>query len=74
MFGVGEDMVISLINQGDIPPNRGYKLFFDNYFSSSNLLCYLAEKGYCTTATIQDTRTGRCPLMDSKSMNKKERG
>lgn len=74
LFGVGGDIVVSLISQGSIPSNEGFKIFFDNYFSSSALLNYLAENGYCATSTIQDTRTGRCPLSDSKSINKKERG
>lgn len=74
VYGVGGDMVISLINQAKIPPNEGFKIFFDNYFSSSALLSYLAENGFCATSTIQDARTSRCPLPDKKTMNKKDRG
>lgn len=74
VFGIGGDMVISLIKQANISPNKGYKLFFDNYFSSTSLLNYLAEKGYCATATIQEGRTKKCPLPERKYMEKQPRG
>ncbi|KAF2889286.1 hypothetical protein ILUMI_16887 [Ignelater luminosus] len=50
-------MVVQLINQAKIPSNEGYTLLFDNYFSSISLFSYLAEHGYCATATIQHGRT-----------------
>lgn len=74
VFGIGGDTVVSLIKQGNIPPRKGFKLFFDNYFSSVALLNHLAEMGYCATTTIQEARAANCPLTKKKVMEKQPRG
>lgn len=33
-FGLGGDVVLSLIAQGKLPANSGVKIYFDNYFTS----------------------------------------
>ena len=37
-------------------------VFFDNFFTSHNLLSELAEKNIHACGTIREGRTGRCPL------------
>jgi hypothetical protein len=59
-FGIGGDVVISLIKSANIPSHAGYKLYFDNYFSSLNLFQHLAEEGYCAAATIQENIIKKC--------------
>lgn len=53
-FGIGGDMVVTLINQANIPPNKGYKIFFGNYFSATGMVYHWAHSGYFATGTIQD--------------------
>jgi hypothetical protein len=67
-FGIGGDAVISLMKSANIPSHAGYKLYFDNYFSSLNLFQHLAEEGYCAAATIQENRIKKCPLQSAKQM------
>lgn len=33
-YGIGGDVVVSLLQQVEVPPNQGFKLYFDNYFTS----------------------------------------
>ncbi|KAK9692978.1 Transposase IS4 [Popillia japonica] len=65
-FGILGDTVISLIRQANIPPHKGFKIFFDNYFSSSDLLKHLSEAGCCATDTIQDSELQNALLPMSK--------
>lgn len=74
VFGIGGDTVLSLIMASKIPPNQGYKLFFDNYFSSVSLFRHLTQLGYCATGTIRDNRVEKCPLTEKSKMEKLERG
>jgi hypothetical protein len=73
-FGIGGDVVISLMKSANIPSHAGYKLYFDNYFSTLNLFQHLAEEGYCAAATIQENRIKKCPLQSAKQMAKQSRG
>jgi hypothetical protein len=73
-FGIGGDVVISLMKSANIPSHAGYKLYFDNYFSSLNLFQHLAEEGYCAAATIQENRIKKCPLQSAKQVAKQSRG
>jgi hypothetical protein len=73
-FGIGGDVVISLMKSANIPSHAGYKLYVDNYFSTLNLFQHLAEEGYCAAATIQENRIKKCPLQSAKQMAKQSRG
>lgn len=49
--------------------------FFDNLFTSLNLLGYMRQKGYGATGTIRENRIPRnCPLPNKTTLKKKERG
>lgn len=61
-FGLGGDIVLQLLEKSEILPNNGYKLYFDNYFTSLQLLEHLSENKICATGTIRKNRTGRCPF------------
>ena len=49
-------------------------VYFDNLFTSRQLMVTLAEEGYRATGTVQERRTNKCPLPDSKTMAKTDRG
>lgn len=53
-FGLGGQVVLSLIDLTGIPSIEGYKLFFDNYFTSVALLSHLSDQGYCASGTIRE--------------------
>lgn len=72
VFGVGGDVVLKLIELAKVPPNKGFKIFFDNYFSSCRMMFHLTESGYCATGTIRELMTSRCPLPSKKLMEKKQ--
>ncbi|KAI4467745.1 transposase is4 [Holotrichia oblita] len=50
-FGVGGDIVLALLQQTEVPKNQGYRIYFDNYFTSLPLLAHLSAQKYCATGT-----------------------
>ena len=54
--------------------NKQHVVFFDNFFTSHQLLHSLAERNIRACGTIQENRTGHCPLMTNKDAKKKARG
>lgn len=73
-FGIGGDVVMSLLNKIEVPPNQGYKLYFDNYFTSLRLLTHLAKNNYYATGTIRENRLEKCPVPTKKMWDKEIRG
>lgn len=69
-----EETLLCPINLAEIPPREGFKLYFDNYFTSVKLMKFLSNEGYCATGTIQEGRTEKCPLPPTKEMKKATRG
>jgi hypothetical protein len=51
-----------------------HELYFENFFTSYDMLWELAEKGFKATGTVRDNRTRKCPLIDIKQFNKQIRG
>ncbi|CAK6983347.1 piggyBac transposable element-derived protein 3-like [Scomber scombrus] len=51
-----------------------HKLYFDNYFTTYNLLELLAERKIPSAGTARVSRFGRPPLQSDKEMAKKPRG
>nr|CAH7723719.1 unnamed protein product [Callosobruchus chinensis] len=52
-----------------------FKFYFDNLFTSINLLNYLREKGNSRTGTLRENRLPKkCPIITKKTMKKNERG
>lgn len=71
-LGLSGDVVMSLLSVIQKPSN--HEIFFDNFFSSFRLFSHLKNTGYFATGTIRENRTNNCPLENSKSFSKKERG
>lgn len=61
-LGAGGDVVMKLLGKANVPSNLGYKVFFDNYFTSYRLIDHLSSKGICATGTVRENRLLNCPL------------
>lgn len=54
--------------------NTNHKLYFDNYFTTYNVLEVLAEKNIHAAGTASACRFAKPPFMSDKDMSRKERG
>lgn len=70
-FGQGASVVLHLINRIHKP---GHHLFYDNYFSSYNLLQMLKSKNILAAGTIRVNRFNKPPLLTDKEISKRPRG
>ena len=68
--GVSGKVVIRLTQ--DLPENS--YIFFDNYFSSPQLIAYMKSKKIYATSTMRRNRTEKCPLLSEKQLKKMGRG
>ncbi|KAK9745451.1 Transposase IS4 [Popillia japonica] len=71
-LGFGADVVLEFLKV--IENIRNHRMFFDNFFSSYNLLSTLQEKGVFATGTVPDNRIAGCPLETTKTLSKKDSG
>ena len=70
--GMGRDVVVGLAEKASV--QQGHYLFFDNLFTSLNLLDELTEKGIGGCGTIRDNRMEGAPFTNKKSFEKTKRG
>ena len=73
-FGLGGDVVLGLLDQISVPPYAGHKIYFDNYFTSYQLMSHLRHLGYNAVATVRENRCGKCPVKSVNSIKKEPRG
>ncbi|XP_045457152.1 piggyBac transposable element-derived protein 3-like [Melitaea cinxia] len=71
-LGAASNVVVRLSRE--IPRNKNYRLYFDNYFTSLSLLEYLSKQGILSLGTIRRNRIPDCKLPTDKEISKKERG
>ncbi len=71
VLGHGASVVTHLCQRIQTP---NHKIFFDNYFTTYNLLEILAEKKIHAAGTARLSRFANPPLKADKEMSKKERG
>ena len=57
-----------------VPNSAQHCVFFDNFFTSYELMVKLQGRSFRATGTARENRLKKCPLTDSKVMKKKERG
>ena len=67
-----KDIVLKLSK--DIPKNEGFQLYFDNWFSTMELMFALKSFGIFSTATFRTNRLNGCPLSTEKELKKQDRG
>lgn len=58
----------------DLPSDMKHKIFFDNWFTTVELLHYLKSKGLLGVGTIRQNRIHNCPLKSTKDLEKEGRG
>ncbi|KAB0803049.1 hypothetical protein PPYR_00021 [Photinus pyralis] len=71
-LGLGSNVVLSMLDVINHPED--HCIYFDNFFTSMQLLAILKDKEFRCSGTIRDNRLLQCPLERSKSLQKKERG
>jgi len=69
-LGAGGDVVMNLIKKAGVKEHEGYKLYFDNYFTSIKLLNKLSSLGICATGTVRENRLSNCPLPKKETFKK----
>ena len=69
---LGPKVVTSLLEIVDAP--KFHHVYFDNVFTSPNLLLQLREKGFKGTGTVRVNRLQGTSLKDTKQMEKMDRG
>lgn len=57
-----------------LPNHVGHKLFFDNWFTTLDLMLYLKRIGIKAVGTVRTNRIHGCPLEDAKVFKSKDRG
>ena len=67
-----ESIVLKLSER--ILKNKGYRLFFDNWFSTFGLMLQLKSSGILTTATFRISHSKGYPLTSDKELKKEGRG
>uniref|UniRef100_A0A1I8N2Y9 PiggyBac transposable element-derived protein domain-containing protein n=1 Tax=Musca domestica TaxID=7370 RepID=A0A1I8N2Y9_MUSDO len=71
-MGISSDIVLALAS--NIPMNQNFKLFFDNWFTSINLMIALRQRGILSVGTIRSNRLKNCALCSEKELQKRGRG
>ncbi|XP_065204445.1 piggyBac transposable element-derived protein 3-like [Planococcus citri] len=72
-YGIGQKVVATLCKT--IPNPELTIVYFDNWFSSVELVYYLRENyGIFSTGTIMENRLRQCPLQNDKILKKRKRG
>lgn len=69
---LGTRVVTSMVALLEQP--SAHEVYFDNFFTSHQLLRSLRDSDIKATGTIREQRCGRCPLKDKKEMRKLCRG
>ena len=73
-LGIGNNVVIKLVKAKALAKDCGYKVFFDNYFTSIPLLKEMSKHGVCGMRTCRDNRNAKWPLISQNEMKNKPRG
>ena len=68
---LGPQVVCSLLSVVKNP--TCHRVYFDNFFTSYSLLCYLHENKFREPGTIRENRTMKCLLRSSKVVLKEKR-
>ncbi|KAK7135513.1 hypothetical protein R3I94_014246 [Phoxinus phoxinus] len=71
-LGVAGEVVLRLVSE--VPKGLNYKCFFDNWFTSPELIVELKKMGILTVATIKRNRLRGCTLKSDKELSKAGRG
>ena len=70
-LGLGGKVIVDLLNNVD---GNYHAVYFDNFFTSYDLLSNLKKDEYFACGTMRENCTGNCPLQEKKLVEKKARG
>lgn len=70
--GVGASVIMKMAFFLQYPGE--YEIFFDNFFTSFELLMKLKERNIKATGTVRYNRMNKCPLKPDNTMKKEQRG
>ena len=73
-FGLGVSSGFVMRLAEDIPRCQNYKLFFDNWFSSTGLAKKLKDEGIHSFSTVRPNRLKGCKLKEENQLKNKGRG
>ena len=65
-FGVSGNVVMELVK--NLPANKNFKFYFDNWFSSVDHECLLKQQSIRSVATICSNRLKGCTLLSDKKL------
>lgn len=71
-LALGSRVVLDMLDFVSDPAS--HCIYFDNLFTSRDLLIHLQKCGYRATGTLRENRLSMCPIKDSKSLGKEDRG
>jgi Transposase IS4 len=71
-LGLGGSVVTSLME--NLPTEVPFKLFVDNFFTSTRLLDHLSKRNISIVGTVRANRMGKCPLKPVEQLRKETRG
>lgn len=71
-LGISSDIVVHLVK--DLPEHQNFEVFFDNWFTSFQLMTVLKAKGFVATGTVRSNRLGKCDLHSDSKLKEKGRG
>ncbi|XP_049809392.1 piggyBac transposable element-derived protein 3-like [Schistocerca nitens] len=69
---LGSRVVLNMLDCIEKPEN--HCVYFDNFFTSRDLLIHLRNLGFRATGTVRENRVGDCPLLSSNELKKTVRG
>lgn len=69
-IGLGADVVLRLLKNVNSPCH--HRVYFDNFFTSHQLICLLSEKQFCASGTVRNNRIGKAPLKSGNLLNRGE--
>ena len=70
--GLGASAVSNMIAKVNIPSDHIF--YFDNFFTSFDLIKVLIEKSVSASGTVRINRTNKCPLSTNDILKKQDRG
>ena len=70
--GLGASVVLNMIAKVNVPSNHIF--YFDNFFTSFDMIKALTERSISASGTVRINRTNKCPLSTDDNLKKQDRG
>ena len=68
----GLEVVLNMIAKVNVPSDHIF--YFDNFFTSFDLMKVLTERSISASGTVRINRTNKCPLSTDDNLKKQDRG